>query len=766
MKKSRLPFFACLGFALLYAGPGLLPGRTLLPLDLLEDLGAWKADPAERRPVSNSLLSDPLVAFLPWDAEVSRLLAAGEPPFVNVFAGDGGPLLANPQTAILSPFAWPRFLFGLDGWAPSAVLILLAAGLGGYWLARELGAEKRAAILSGLFYAGSGFLVVWLLFPIAQVAAFLPSLAAASLRLLRQSKSGISCGLARMAASAQTPNGHPGEGRGPVPSPETTSTERRSSTKAHQCPDRLPGTTCRRGRGPVPSPEANSTDHWNWTNEHLCPDRLPGEGRGPVPSPDPVIFRCTAKDAGLVLLFAALCTAGGHPETLFAGVLGIAAFLLLAVQIVPFLLVLQNSAAAAQRGAAAAPPFRPWAVVSQVLPGALGSPLAGELDLTPLAGAENFNLRAGGYIGALALLAILLACRELAPPLRRGLAVGGAALLLSWQPPLLAGLLGKLPLFGLLHREYLAVVFVLFAAPAAGPALAALAARPRRAIAALLLAIGLAATVAGLLPALPQARPALTEIARAGIETLRERGHLRHPPEVYRARLDTYLEAAGTTTARRLALPGACLALAGLALAWPRLLPRRRELLLGAAALAELAAFGWGYSPSVARTALPAEPEAIAIVKRLDPAGDYLLAANLADFPANLATLYGRRDATSYDLLGGRERAGLLLAAGYDPALHSLTPDPGAEEIAALGRLGVRFVLSRDPVPGATRAPGSPPPALGVYEIPGAALVPRPANRPPDGFAAGLAVSLLAAIGAAAGLLWLRPRPGPPVSSL
>lgn len=93
----------------------------MLPLDLLEDLGAFKADPAERRPVSNSLLSDPLVAFVPWDAEVSRLLAAGEPPFV--FSGEGGPLLADPQTAIFSPFAWPRFLFGLEGWALSAVLV-------------------------------------------------------------------------------------------------------------------------------------------------------------------------------------------------------------------------------------------------------------------------------------------------------------------------------------------------------------------------------------------------------------------------------------------------------------------------------------------------------------------------------------------------------------------------------------------------------------------------------------------------------------------
>lgn len=670
----RLPaILVCLAFALLYAGGGLLPGRTLLPLDLTDDLGAWRPDPALRVPVSNSLLSDPVVQFVPWDAEILRLLAAGEMPFVNVFAGEGGPLWANPQTAMLSPFTWPRFLFGLEGWALMALLKLLAAGLGACWLAGEMGAPPRQALVSGLVYAGCGYLVVWLLFPISHVAALLPALAAAALRLAR---------------------------------------------------------------------------------------------------------RPSRRDAGLVLLFAALCTAGGHPETLFIGVLGIAAwllletrarpgrdragllrpglwaflgFLLLAVQVLPFLVLLADSAAAATRSAAAHP-FRPWAIAAQVLPGVLGSPLRGELDLSAVVRAENFNSRAGGYVGALVLLAILLAWRELAPPMRRGLRIGAAALLLSWRPPLLSPLLEKAPILGMLAFEYLALLFALFAAVAAGPALAILASRPRRGVAAGLLAAGIAGLLAGLAPRLPAARPALAGLAERGIAELRARGHLQHPPEIYRQRLASYLDAAGATTLRRVAAPGACLALAGLALLLPGLPPRRRQGLLAAAALAELIAFGWGYNPAVARSGLPPAPEVVATAGRLDPQGRFLLAAHLTEFPANLATVYGRRDVASYDVLTRRARGEQLRRAGYDEALHSLSLAPTAAEVAALGRLGVGFVLSRGAVPGADRLPGPPPPALGVHQISGAVPADPPRNRPPAGFAAGLAVSLLAAAGAAIGL--------------
>ncbi|HYI13726.1 MAG TPA: hypothetical protein VEK57_32105 [Thermoanaerobaculia bacterium] len=668
MKRALLLF---LGVALLYAGLGLLPGRTFAPVDLPLDAGAWKPDPAQRVRVSNSLLGDVVVQFIPWDREIVRMAGRGEMPWVNQLAGDGGPLFANPQTVLFSPFTWPRLLFGLDGWAIMAILKLLAAALCAYWLARELDVPPAQALLSGLVYATAGYTIVWLLYPITHVYTLLPGLGAAALRLMK---------------------------------------------------------------------------------------------------------RPTIHNAALVILFAALCSAGGHPETLFIGVVGIwiflaweaekrpelglaalipssvgafLGFLLLAFQLLPFLNLLGDSYASVLRPSMPHP-FRLWGAASQILPGILGTPLRGELDLTALPMAENFNMRVGGYIGAIVLLAIILAFRDLPSSLKRGLALGTVALVVSWYPPGLWRIARNIPVLRVLTLEYLVALFVLFAALAAGPAIAIVATRRRRKVGAALALGGTLALLAGVLPLIPAAHRPLTSVARTGIDQLRSRGHLHQPPEVYEQRLGYYLSAAGLTTARRLAIPGACWLLAGLALTLPF---RRRELVLATAAACELFAFGLGFNPAVPMTDLPSEPETITAIKRLDPERRHLIAEHFEIFPANLATLYGVRDAISYDAMSMKARVTELLPGGYDPLLHTFNPILSPEQVQYLSRLGVRFVLSRGPVAGATRVAGPPEPAVGVHEIPHAAPVPLPPNHPPSGLITGIVITLLAILASA---VWLR----------
>jgi hypothetical protein len=666
MRRTVLIF---LGIALLYAGPGLLPGRTFAPLDIPLDFDAWKHDPTQRVRVSNTLLADVVVQFVPWDNEILRLAAAGEWPWTNRWAGDGGPLFANPQTALFSPFVWPRLLFGLDGWAIMASLKLLAAMLCAYWLARELDVPRPQAIFSGIVYATAGYTICWLLYPITAVFTLLAGLAAAALRLMK---------------------------------------------------------------------------------------------------------RPSIHNATLVVLFAALCTAGGHPETLFLGVLGIwfflaweaekrrelglaaivpstvgaaLGFLLLAVQLAPFLSLLGNSYAEVLRPRIAHP-FRVWGVASQVLPGILGSPLRGELDLTAVPLAENFNLRAGGYIGALVLLALVLAWRDLSPSLRRGLIVGGAALVMSWYPPGAWAVVRHVPVLRVLTLEYGVALFVLFGSIAAGPAMYVLASRQRRKIGTALAVAGLLAAIAGLVPLVSPRT--VSSVARSGIEALRERGQLRQAAEVYEQRLGYYLSAAGLTTFRRLALPGACWLLAGIALVLPL---RRRGALVTIAAAGELLAFGVGFNPAVPMTKVPPEPDVIREVRLRDPARQFLIAEHFEVFPANLSTLYGVRDAISYDALNTKQRVQQLLPRGYDPLLHTFNPILAPKEVERLGSLGVRWVLSRGDVAGAMRVAGPPPPAVGVYEVPNAQPAPLPPNARPPGLVLGLVISLLAMSATA---VWLR----------
>ena len=54
-----------------------------------------------------------------------------------------------------------------------------------------------------------------------------------------------------------------------------------------------------------------------------------------------------------------------------------------------------------------------------------------------------------------------------------------------------------------------------------------------------------------------------------------------------------------------------------------------------------------------------------------------------------------------------------------------------AQQIDALGKLGVRWYLSPD----------------GLIEIPNAAAIPWPANEPPEGLGIGAVISVLALIG-------------------
>lgn len=676
MRRAVLLF---LGIALLYAGLGLLPGRTFAPLDIPLDYDAWKHDPTHRVRVSNSLLADIVVQFVAWDREIVRLAGEGEWPWTNRWAGDGGPLFANPQTALFSPFTWPRLLFGLKGWAVMAILKLLAAALCAYWFARELDVPPAQALVSGLVYATAGYTIVWLLYPITNVFALLPGLAAAALRLMK----------------------------------------------------------------------------------------FP-----------------TIHNAALTILFAALCTAGGHPETLFLGVLGIfvflawesekrpsfgisalvpstigafLGFLLMAVMLVPFLALLGNSYAEVLRPHIAHP-FRVWGVLSQVLPGILGSPLRGELDLTAVPMAENFNLRAGGFIGFITLLAIAIAWRSLPPSLKRGLIIGVVALVISWYPPGLWPVLRHVPILRVLTLEYGVSLFVLFASIAAGPAIFIAASTQRRKIGLALAILGVLTVIAGLFPLV--APNALSNIAHRGIDALRARGHLRQSAAVYEERLAYYLKAADQTMLHRVALPGACWLLAGIALAFPL---RRRDVIFAVAAAGELVAFGLGFNPAVATTDAPREPDVIREIRLRDPAHRFLLAEHFEVFPANLATLYRVRDAISYDSLNTKARVEQLLPCGYDPLLHTFHPILAPDEVQRLGAIGVRWVLSRGDVAGATRVAGPPPPAVGVYEVPNAQPVPLPPNARPPGLILGLVISLIALLASAGWLrLYLLPSTPPP----
>ncbi len=176
----------------------ILGGKVLSPADVVlveasfrEVAGASGFEP------ENRLLMDPVLQFEPWFEECRAQLRRGRLPLWNTRAGCGAPLVANGQAAVFDPThlvaalgEWPGALAGI------AAARLGLAGLGMFLLARAWGLGPWGRWFSGLAFPLCGFLMAWLLFPSAGVAAWLPWLFLATDRVLARPGGRALAGLA------------------------------------------------------------------------------------------------------------------------------------------------------------------------------------------------------------------------------------------------------------------------------------------------------------------------------------------------------------------------------------------------------------------------------------------------------------------------------------------------------------------------------------------------------------------------------------------
>ena len=148
---------------------------------------------------------------LPWRAWAAQRWAMGEVPLWNADIGAGFPLAADGQTGVFYP---PNLLFGLLFSPPVALSVsILAHGVwaafGAYWLCRRMGRGEAAALLGGIGWALSGFLVARTTYAgLHAVAAWLPWLLGAAVSLARAPSRGRSALFALCVAASLTA-GHP-----------------------------------------------------------------------------------------------------------------------------------------------------------------------------------------------------------------------------------------------------------------------------------------------------------------------------------------------------------------------------------------------------------------------------------------------------------------------------------------------------------------------------------------------------------------------------
>lgn len=150
-------------------------GKGLVAVDGIFRLPPWKSLPHDL--VSNGLLSDQYLTFLPLRHFLYENFRAGRFPLWNPFISCGVPAIGSMQTAPFFPINLlllpvHPFYAGIL----SAFLKLLIAGAFTMLYTRRLGAGWLASLYSGLAFSLSGYMIVWLGHPHANSACVLPLL--------------------------------------------------------------------------------------------------------------------------------------------------------------------------------------------------------------------------------------------------------------------------------------------------------------------------------------------------------------------------------------------------------------------------------------------------------------------------------------------------------------------------------------------------------------------------------------------------------------
>ncbi len=193
--------FAVLWRGVLFGHQGLVGG------DILNNIPPWNTG-TPPQPARNALVSDPVTQFVPWLSAARQQWLSWHLPLWNPDAFAGAPLLANDQSAVFSPFTLVALPFApAHGYSLAMLLKLVVAGAGMGVFLRQLRAGYAAAIVAGIAYASSSFMVDWLGHPQSAVAAIFPWAFASAEMWLRTRRPVALLGLA-VAVALQFLAGH------------------------------------------------------------------------------------------------------------------------------------------------------------------------------------------------------------------------------------------------------------------------------------------------------------------------------------------------------------------------------------------------------------------------------------------------------------------------------------------------------------------------------------------------------------------------------
>jgi hypothetical protein len=158
-------------------GPALLGVRVFSAADLLLAHAPWKAGVETGFIPKNVCVPDTVDVITPARTLFGTEMRSGEIALRNPYVSGGTALGATPDSGVFSPIALPYLV--VPAWLAAGYvkLIEMAVSLAFTFLfLRRLKVMKAAALLGGLLFISSGFMVVWTSWPQTNVAAFIPAL--------------------------------------------------------------------------------------------------------------------------------------------------------------------------------------------------------------------------------------------------------------------------------------------------------------------------------------------------------------------------------------------------------------------------------------------------------------------------------------------------------------------------------------------------------------------------------------------------------------
>jgi hypothetical protein len=173
-----LVLVALVGLILLWVGPAFLPGKVLLPLDIVTQFfPPWQQPDTARSGfglavnIHNLLLFDVVDYIYPVKAFMAEAVKEGVLPLWNPYVLGGYPLTYNTQAGLWYPLSVLYYV--LEPVTAVDLTIFLQLLLGGSFMfayLRQLHLRRAAAFLGVVLFLFNGMMVVWLEWQVVQAA--------------------------------------------------------------------------------------------------------------------------------------------------------------------------------------------------------------------------------------------------------------------------------------------------------------------------------------------------------------------------------------------------------------------------------------------------------------------------------------------------------------------------------------------------------------------------------------------------------------------